>query len=170
MYAECNESCLLRSSFSQRSLWESPRGSLNYAAEVIPMGQLCYQYLTVEGSRAYLVVDWDCLVPMLGCIRLLIQEWMVLDFLNRELLRGFFPPSVFVAKDASCPAREFQSPTSTRGTVAGLSPHPCQRDVGGVAVPPAVPSLEGVSVCFHMDNQMVVRSMNCQAPSPVAGI
>lgn len=79
------ERAIFSPTFTRRQ-WESLLSSLNYAAEVVPLGRLLHRRLTLEDNRHFLVCPRDALRPMLSHISSLLRFW-----LHRDMLRASQP-------------------------------------------------------------------------------
>ncbi|MPC62796.1 hypothetical protein E2C01_056887 [Portunus trituberculatus] len=164
---------LFRASMSRtmtRRQWEAILGSLNFAAEVCPLGRIRHRRLVREVNSAIPIYPRDSLQQVPGHLTKLLQPWLADRCLQQWAPWIPPPPQVQVSTDASNVGWGYQS--SLGHQVQGRWVKRLEQahiNVKGLWVPFKFLSthqdLHNVGILFEMDNTSAVHCLNRQGYS-----
>ena len=150
------------STTSSHKLWASLMGSLNFAAQVVPLGRLWCRRLWWEGNRVFPRSRPLQLCPLPRHLRHLLLQWLTPGLLDTEVQWRPAPPSLVVCSDASDYGWGYQTNTGLQGS-GTWSPRDRMRhiNVRELMVPflflQQQPTLRDCHVSFHLDNVAAVQ-------------
>ena len=143
-------------------LWASLLGSLNYAAQVVPLGRLWCRRLWWEGNRLFPRTSPYHLRPVPHHIHHLLYRWLTPGLLQLTVPWRTPTPQLSVYTDASDTGWGYQASSGLQGR--GLwSPKDKKRHVNvrELMVPHIFirqqVHLNQMHICFHMDNVVAVQ-------------
>ena len=143
-------------------LWVSLMGSLNFAAQVVPLGRLWCRRLWWEGNHLFPRSRPHQLQPVPHHLHRMLEQWLAPGLLHASVPWRSLPPQMTVYTDASDYGWGYQADDGLQGR--GLwSPSDKKRhiNVRELMVPLLFlrqhRHLAHLHICFHMDNVVAVH-------------
>lgn len=164
---------LFRASFSlpiSRRQWESLLGTLNFVAEVTPLGRLRLRRLVRVVNRAIHVKPRDMHLPIPEGSLPLLEDWKKSSLVSEWIPWTDHIPNLRVTSDASCVGLGYQSSRGHQnsgvwGEAEKLFHINAKELVISLFLIQENPDVEGEAVCFDMDNATAVHCLSRQGTS-----
>ena len=151
-------------------VWTSLMGSLNFAAQVVPLGRLWCRRLWWEGNRTLPRSHPHQLRPLPFHLRTLLHQWVKPGLLNASVPWRASPPRLTVCTDASDIGWGYQADNGIQGRGRwSRSDRRKHINVRELMVPLLFlcqqPDLHDCHIRFHLDNVAAVHCIHKQGSS-----